>query len=43
MKVKTIAKIITTESKYNMNTNWRRDDTPSMKRLEDRIAKYVFS
>lgn len=33
MKVKTIAKIITTESKYNMNTNWRRDDTPSMKRL----------
>ena len=43
MKVKTIAKIITTESEYNMNTNWRRDDTPSMKRLEDRMAKYVFS
>ena len=43
MKVKTIGKIITTESEYNMNTNWRRDDTPSMKRLEDRMAKYVFS
>ena len=43
MKVKTIAKIITTESEYNMNTNWKRDDTPSMKRLEDRTAKYIFS
>ena len=43
MKVKTIGKIITTESEYNMNTNWRRDDTPSMKRLEDRTAKYIFS
>ena len=43
MKVKTIGKIITTESEYNMNTNWRRDDTPSMKILEDRMAKYVFS
>ena len=43
MKVKTIGKIITTESDYNMNTNWRRDDTPSMKRHEDRTSKYAFS
>ena len=43
MKVKTIGKIITTESEYNMNTNWRLDENQSMKRLEDRMAKYVFS
>ena len=42
MKADAIGKIITAESEYNMNTNWRRDDTPSMKRNETRNAKYTF-
>ena len=43
MRTETIGRIMTTESEYNMNTNWRRDDTPSMKREETRSAKYTFS
>lgn len=43
MKAKTIGKIVTTDSEYYMNTNWKRDDTPSIKRHEERTAKYVFS
>ena len=43
MKARTIGMVVTTESTYQMNTNWRRDDTPSMKRHEERTARYTFN
>ena len=43
MNARTTGKIVSQESEYRLNTNWKRDDTPSQKILEDRYADYVFN